>query len=163
MSGVEPVGQHAGGVFAWPRIGLDGRDHLGDECVGVLGGVAGEPRGARTDHGPHLGHDQLMRYRFARAGQTALGEDRPELGARERRAVGEHLAQEIQTGVHHVGGDAELPQACRVGALHLRAGQRLNPAQVLRRDEVPGRSQDVGAHPVSARLRSHDLGVARVP
>ena len=89
---------------------------------------------------------------FEDGGELVPGEPVPTL---ERR--GDHL---LCWG-ERACVEAELPVAARVPPLHARAAQRQEPPDVVPRDEVPGRPEQVRPHDRAVGERPVHVGLAQ--
>ena len=87
----------------------------------------------------------------------ALRRARPGSGTRPPR---EHRDQHV-AGPAVVAARAPPAGTCRVQLLHPSRGRRQDPADVARRDQVPGRPQDVGSQQLPASNSARSVGVVQ--
>ena len=102
------------------------------------------------DHLFELGVQQDVRKRDAGDGDPPRRQRRADLCARQLTSV-ERLLQHITRAGEHAGVEPDFWRISRHRPLNARSGQHLHPANVGRRDEVPGRPQDVRAQDFAAR------------
>ena len=71
------------------------------------------------------------------------------LPASEIPMLAQRALDDIGGANHQVGVETKQPVVGRHGAMHVRRGELQHPADVGRRDEVPGGAEDVGAEDLS--------------
>ena len=131
---------------------------LVDEHVGVLG--ASHRAGA--DHGSQLSEQQQVGDVLTTGGEAGLAEGRGDLAPHPRCGARQHCLEHLQGPGRRRVVETEAPVPRPHRRLDLRGGDPLDPPQVLRRDEVPRRPQDVGSQPAPRGLLGEHPGV-RVP
>ena len=131
------------------------RDDLVDEQVGVLGAA----RRTAADDGAHFGRGELMPHLLPAVGQPAGRELGLDLPAGERISASEELTESCQRTI--LGGrvQTEGSVARRLTRLDPRAGQGLQPPQILGGDVMPGRAQHVRADEAEAGLLGQHRGI----
>ena len=159
MAGEEPVCQPRQTLLA-PR-GRAGRHHLVDQGVGVPGAA----QRAGADQALQLGQQEEVAELLALLRQApCLVERRADLLAGEEGAAAEQVGQRVE-GPADMAGVVEADLGVATGhALDDALGRRgQDPAQVLRQDEVPRGTQDVGAQEGAAVVLGPHRGIRRAP
>ncbi len=118
------------------------RGPLLDQRVRLLPAPHRTARDEPLELGSHDGVGELV---AGRRGQAGLGEHRADLGPGQPAPAPQGIDEHRNSALRHRLVEPMLAVVVLVERVHPRTGERLDPAQVGSRDEVPGRPQRVGA------------------
>ena len=135
------------------------RDSLVEQHVGEL---LPAPRSAADDRVELRMHHQVCQA-LALGVKTGGTERFSELEARERLAAGQRSLEHPPAGGDGVRVDLQRAIGKRIGHVHARTGERLDPPDICRRHEVPRRPQHVCPKDVAGIERPLDLFVGDSP